>query len=51
MDKDKLQTFMYALMKEAMRDSFMEFLEHWDLTEDDFDEIQKHFEGMGIKLL
>jgi hypothetical protein len=48
----KLDTFMYALMKEARRDSLVEFLEVWGLDYDtDFEEIKKWFKDeLGIKL-
>lgn len=46
-----LERFMYGLMKEARRHSFMDFLENWDITEEEYEEIEKFFkEGLNIKL-
>lgn len=39
----QLDTFMYALMKEARRNSLLDFLEDWGISEDEFDEMQKWF--------
>ncbi|WP_179115727.1 hypothetical protein [Bacillus sonorensis] len=48
---EKIQIFMYALMKEARRSSLVEFLEHWGISEQDFDEIEAWFDKeFGIKL-
>lgn len=47
----KLKDLMYGLMKGARRDSFMEFLEYWNISEDEYDEIEKwFFKELGIKL-
>lgn len=46
----KLDTFMYALMKEARRISFMDFIENWDITEEDYEEIKKWFSEQSVKL-
>ena len=44
MDKPiKLEMFMYALMKEARRDSFMDFIEEWEISEEEYKEIRKWF--------
>lgn len=38
---EKLSSFMYGLMKEARRDSFVEFCEHWGVDyETDYKEIE-----------
>lgn len=47
----KLQTLMYGLMKEARRDSFVDFCENWNIDYDvDYPEIVKWFEQFGVKL-
>ncbi|MCK5614643.1 hypothetical protein KAR91_72935 [Candidatus Pacearchaeota archaeon] len=46
----KINKLFYALMKQARRDSFVDFLENWDLTEDDYEEIQEYFAGLGLNL-
>jgi hypothetical protein len=40
---DKLNQFMYALMKEARRDSLIELLETWEITEAEYEEIKEWF--------
>lgn len=51
MKKDKFNTLMYALIKEAAKSSFVEFLEVWELTEEDYNEIKTHLEETyGIKM-
>jgi hypothetical protein len=46
----KLQVFMYGLMKEARRDSFVDFCENWGIDFDvDYPEIVKWFERFGVK--
>lgn len=52
MDKPaKLETLMYALMKGARRNSLMQFLEDWEISEEEYDEISAWFkETLGIKL-
>lgn len=47
-----LETLMYALMKEARRNSFVDFLEAWEIDYDtEFKEIKKWFkEELDIKL-
>lgn len=50
MDNKKFETFMYALLKTAARESFVDFLDDWGLTEEDYQEIKKHLtETYGIK--
>ncbi|MGG4434532.1 hypothetical protein AAXE64_08220 [Priestia megaterium] len=39
----KLDTFMYGLMKEARKDSFADFLESWDIEEEEYKEIKEWF--------
>lgn len=53
MDKElteKINTLFYAFMKEARRSSFMEFLEEWELTHEDYEEIQGYFKSQGLNL-
>lgn len=51
MKPEKLDTFMYALMKKARMHSFLNFLEDWDISEDEYEEIKKFFkEKLDIKL-
>ena len=46
---DKLETFMYGLMKEARRNSFVDFCENWDIDFDtEYPEIKKWFQKFGI---
>ncbi|WP_162940861.1 hypothetical protein [Pectobacterium parmentieri] len=40
---------MYALTKNAARNSFVEFLEEWDITEEDYEEISKFLKDNDIK--
>ena len=48
---EKLQRFMYGLMKMARRESFTEFCEYWDIGYDtDYPEIAEWFMQFGIKL-
>ncbi|WP_197261617.1 hypothetical protein [Brevibacillus laterosporus] len=50
MNNEKFGTLFYALTKGAARDSFVEFLEYWGLTEEDYDDIKKHLmETYGIR--
>ena len=51
MKPNKLEKLMYALMKEAQRYSLNSFLESWDISPEEFEEIEKWFETeLGIKL-
>jgi hypothetical protein len=51
MKPSKLDTFMYALMKEARRYSFIDFIENWDISEEEYEEIKKWFkEEHEVKL-
>ena len=48
---DKLSNFIYYLMKEAKRNSLMEYLEDRDITEEEYQEIEKWFkEKLDIEL-
>ena len=47
---ERLDNFMYALMKEARRSSFMDFIEDWEISWEEFEEIEKWFLNQGIKL-
>ena len=47
---EKADKLMYALIKEAARHSFVEFLEEWDLSEDDYEDIKSYItEKTGIE--
>ncbi len=44
MDKPiKLEMFMYALTKESRLASFMDFIEEWEISEEEYKEIRKWF--------
>lgn len=43
MKPDKLDQFMYAVMKEARRNSLMELLETWEISESEYEEIKEWF--------
>lgn len=47
---NKLSVFMYFLTKDAARDSFLEWLEGSDISEDEYDEIRNWFAQQGIAL-
>ena len=47
---EKLQAFMYAIMKEASRDSLMELLEEADISEKDYTKIEQWFTNFNIKI-
>lgn len=44
MDKSKIKTFMYMLLKEASRYSLVELCEEYDISEDEINEIIKYIE-------
>lgn len=47
----KLDTFMYALMKEAQRYDFSEFIEEWEIENFEYEEIESWFrKELNIKL-
>ena len=48
---EKLPALMYGLMKEAKRDSLVEFCENWGVDfETDYEEIKQWFKDLGIDL-
>lgn len=50
MDKEKFSKLMYGLTKMAARDSFIDFLEFWGITENEYDEIRDYLkETYGTK--
>lgn len=50
MNNEKFSRLMYAFTKEAARHGFVDFLEAWDITEDDYDEIRDYLvKTYGIK--
>ncbi len=51
MDSKKFETLMYGLLKNASRISFVDFLETWGISKQEYDEIKKHLETTyNIKL-
>lgn len=51
MNAKKFETLMYALLKDASKYGFLEFLEEAGLTEADYDRIKKELETTyNIKL-
>lgn len=51
MDAKKFEKLMYGLLKNASRISFIDFLETWGITEQEYDEIKEHLETTyNIKL-
>jgi len=48
--KAKIDKLFYGFMKEARRDSFVEFLEYWGLAYEDYEEIVEYFKDQGINL-
>ncbi|MFU8688441.1 hypothetical protein ACNA6I_01285 [Rossellomorea sp. FS2] len=50
MNNEKFSQLMYALTKEAARMSFVDFLETWEISEEEYREIRKHLkETYGVK--
>ena len=48
--QDKMQTLIYALTKNAARNSFIEFLEGWGITEEEYDQLKEVLkEKLGVK--
>lgn len=47
---NKLDTFMYALMKEASRDSLDDFLQHWEISEQEYYQIERWFKENEIQI-
>lgn len=48
-EKETLSKLMYALTKEAARSDFCEFLEDWDISEDEYDLLRAELKDAGIK--
>jgi DNA-directed RNA polymerase subunit N (RpoN/RPB10) len=46
---EKLQELMYALTKNAARNSFNEFLEDWGITRPEYEEIKEFISDLGVK--
>ena len=46
--KEKMNTLMYFLVKGAARESFMEFLEELDISDDEYEEIKLEWKKIGI---
>jgi hypothetical protein len=44
----KLSEFMYAIMKEARRDSLMDLLENGGHFQSEYDEIEAWFTSIGV---
>lgn len=38
--QDQMQTLIYALTKNAARDSYREFLEDWGISKEDYDQLK-----------
>lgn len=50
MDNEKFSTLMYALTKHASNHSFLDFLDTWGLTFEEYKEIRDYLkETYGIK--
>lgn len=47
---EKLDSFMYGLMKEVRKFDLMERLETWEISETDYQEIEHWFKQFGTKL-
>ena len=43
-----MNRLQYFLVKEAARSSFSEFLEELEISDDDYEEIKKEWERIGI---
>jgi hypothetical protein len=51
MDNKKFEKLMYGLLKSASTNSFVDFLETWDISEQEYNEIKKYLElTYNIKL-
>ena len=50
MKPEKLEQFMYGLMKEARRSSFIEFIDNWNISYEEWQEIEEWFNKQDIKL-
>lgn len=50
LDKERFNTLMYALTKHAASNSFVNFLDTWGLTKEDYDSIKEYLKDTyGIK--
>ncbi len=48
---EMIDVFMYALMKEARRNSLVDWLEDWEISEEQFEKIEEWFlQNHKIKL-
>ena len=47
---EKLQDFMYALMKEAYRGGFNDWREYWGIDRLDYGKIKDWFKQFGVEL-
>ena len=46
----KMETLMYGLTKEAARSGFIDWLEEWGLTDNDYEELKQVWKDkLGIK--
>jgi hypothetical protein len=48
MKNDLVSRYLYALEKLAARDSFVDFLDNWEINEDEYREIKKFLNEQGI---
>jgi hypothetical protein len=49
-EQKKMQTIMYALTKNAARDSYKDFCEDWGISDDDYRRIKEIWkEKLGIE--
>ena len=49
-DKEMFSRIMYALTKNAARSSFVDFLEVWDIPQDEYDKVREYLkETYGVK--
>jgi len=48
--KKKTNILFYGLMKEARRQSFIDFLEYWEISYDEYEEIKEYFKKEGFEL-
>ena len=46
--QEKMNRLMYGLTKKAAQSSFVEWLEHWDITMDEYKQIKEYWKTMGI---
>lgn len=50
MNNEKFSLLMYALTKHAARDGFIDFIEEWGLTWEDYKEIRDYLkEAYGVE--